>query len=147
MSEVKERTGYELWWWNEGSGMSPNGDEEGCFWVERVARIAWSNGEYCQRNHRDEEKEHLLVALQGANARAVAFDRRMKIAEAALWIMADRYIKECGYDHDDITETDIVRMCRHHARNQPKPTGKQTEQPQEVQESDPSQEVQSTSSS
>ena len=41
--------------------------------------------------------------------------RRVKIAEAALWIMADRYIAEGCYDRDDRTATDIVSACRHKA--------------------------------
>jgi len=39
-------------------------------------------------------------------------ERRVKIAEAALWILADRYIAEGCFDRDDKTPTDVVREAR-----------------------------------
>jgi len=39
-------------------------------------------------------------------------ERRVKIAEAALWILADKYITEGCFDRDDKTPTDVVREAR-----------------------------------
>jgi len=42
--EVMEK--FEEWWHNEGSGMPPQQGEDHAIHVERMCRIAWSNGAY-----------------------------------------------------------------------------------------------------
>ena len=48
-------------------------------------------------------------------------ERRVRIAEAALWILADKYIKEGCFDRDDKTPTDVVREVRWQAEINMKP--------------------------
>jgi hypothetical protein len=37
---------FPAWWSNEGSGMPPKRGEEAVIHVERISKIAWSNGAY-----------------------------------------------------------------------------------------------------
>ena len=48
-------------------------------------------------------------------------ERRVKITEAALWILADKYITEGCWDRDDKTPTDVVREVRWQAEINMKP--------------------------
>ena len=41
--------------------------------------------------------------------------RRVRIAESAMWILADKYIHEGCWDKKDKTATDVVSQCRHAA--------------------------------
>ena len=40
---------FQLWWFNEGSGMRPSNGEDQEEHVRRVSQIAWSNGAYVAR--------------------------------------------------------------------------------------------------
>jgi len=51
-------------------------------------------------------------------------ERRVKIAEAALWILADKYITEGCWDRDDKTPTDVVREVRWQAEINMKPNAR-----------------------
>ena len=37
---------FEVWWFQEGSGMAPQKDEDAEQHVKRIARLAWLNGDY-----------------------------------------------------------------------------------------------------
>jgi len=41
-----ERTAFEKWWHDEGSGMIPQPGEDAETHVRRICEIAWANGEY-----------------------------------------------------------------------------------------------------
>lgn len=41
---MTETNDFQTWWDNEGSGMAPKDGEELSVFMERVTRIAWSNG-------------------------------------------------------------------------------------------------------
>ena len=40
---------FETWWYNEGSAMRPNKNEDTEQFAKRIAQIAWANGDYCVR--------------------------------------------------------------------------------------------------
>ena len=42
-------TDFATWWSNEGSAMRPRPDEDVEEFAKRVTEIAWSNGEYVER--------------------------------------------------------------------------------------------------
>jgi hypothetical protein len=42
-----EMTDFEIWWYREGSGITPNKDDDFESHAKRVAEIAWDNGAYC----------------------------------------------------------------------------------------------------
>lgn len=42
-------TDFATWWSNEGSAMRPRPDEDVEEFAKRVTQIAWSNGEYVER--------------------------------------------------------------------------------------------------
>ena len=37
---------FELWWYNEGSGVRPSQDEDVEEFTKRIAKFAWFNGNY-----------------------------------------------------------------------------------------------------
>ena len=43
-------TPHEIWWKTEGSVMRPKPDEDIEEFAKRITHIAWSNGEYVERN-------------------------------------------------------------------------------------------------
>ena len=44
--QVATEKAFHLWWDNEGSGMPPQPNEETVVHVERISKLAWSNGAY-----------------------------------------------------------------------------------------------------
>lgn len=40
---------FNIWWWNEGSGIAPKNGQEAVFHAEHLARTAWANGEFKAR--------------------------------------------------------------------------------------------------
>lgn len=42
----KDQNDFDVWWYNEGSGMSPLPGEDAEEHVRRICEIAWSNGAY-----------------------------------------------------------------------------------------------------
>ena len=40
---------FDTWWHQEGSGIIPNDKEDMEEFAKRIAKIAWSNGEYVER--------------------------------------------------------------------------------------------------
>jgi len=47
---AKSLSEFEIWWRNEGSGITPNKNEDTEEFAKRITSIAWHNGEYCHKN-------------------------------------------------------------------------------------------------
>jgi hypothetical protein len=48
---------FERWWNEEGSSMRPKENEDYEEFAKRITAIAWSNGEYTERDERAKAKE------------------------------------------------------------------------------------------
>lgn len=46
MKEIETSKDYVDWWWNEGSALRPQGNEDVEEFAHRITQIAWSNGAY-----------------------------------------------------------------------------------------------------
>jgi hypothetical protein len=53
MDKERSDAGFDRWWNDEGSGIAPKMDEDHCFHVARVARIAWDNGAFVASTRSD----------------------------------------------------------------------------------------------
>ena len=51
MPESPEKD-FAIWWYNEGSGISPTPHEDAEEHCRRVARVAWLNGDYKGRTRK-----------------------------------------------------------------------------------------------
>lgn len=45
-NEKGQRSAFDAWWHNEGSGMPPMTGEDAATHVRRICEIAWNNGTY-----------------------------------------------------------------------------------------------------
>jgi len=42
-----DKSDFDIWWGNEGSGFTPYAGEDMEEFAHRIAELAWANGEFC----------------------------------------------------------------------------------------------------
>lgn len=63
---------FKTWWHNEGSGIRPAAGEDTEEFAKRITSIAWSNGEYVQRERcqcsepEDDDEDEICSACSGS---------------------------------------------------------------------------------
>lgn len=87
---------YQIWWKNEGSGLKPTTEEDTEEFVNRVSKIAWSNGSYKTSENAYLSKKVAMLESMGS----VVFEHEQMIYQ--IWESDEDYMYEV-YDFDDFT--------------------------------------------
>ncbi|MFA6195276.1 MAG: hypothetical protein WC656_01375 [Sulfurimonas sp.] len=80
---------YQIWWEREGSGMIPTAEEDTEEFVNRVSKIAWSNGSY--KTSENAYLSQKVAILEEKNE--VVFEHEQMIYK--IWSCEDGYMYDC----------------------------------------------------